>query len=147
MSKIFKGETVNNEPAANWPAIQAECAKYHQFSIEVRNTNPKSRKQLGAHFGLALKTIIDELTNRGEDCSLIYNLPEPTGVKITSEMLHRFFDAMFPVKDEKGEPKTMRNFTTTETSLRFEQIRNWAAAQWQIRIPEPDPEYFKKEKV
>ena len=36
---IFHGETINNEPAANWPVIQAECARHQKFTVEVTAFN------------------------------------------------------------------------------------------------------------
>jgi len=33
---LFHGDTIDKEPAANWPVIQKECAKYPKFTIEVK---------------------------------------------------------------------------------------------------------------
>ncbi|MCK5127223.1 MAG: hypothetical protein KAR42_13295 [candidate division Zixibacteria bacterium] len=32
----FRGRTIDNQPAANWPAIHRACAKHDQFIVEVR---------------------------------------------------------------------------------------------------------------
>lgn len=38
---IFKGKTINDQPAANWPAIHKQAAKYSEFIIEVRQYDPE----------------------------------------------------------------------------------------------------------
>ena len=36
MGKLFKGQRIDDQPAANWLAIQAECARHERFVVEVR---------------------------------------------------------------------------------------------------------------
>lgn len=144
---IYKGMTIQGKPAANWPGIQQECAKYGQFSVEVRNANPKSRKQLGDYWGHITKQIIDELTEMGHGCELLYKNMDSTGVKITPDMLKLYFYAMFPVLKEDGSRKTMRDFTTTDMVQFSENIRNFCAGQWGIAIMPPDKDWRKNAKL
>ena len=104
----------------------------------TKQTRPKSQQQLGAHFGLALQRIIEAFNDMGWDSSMILNLPKPTGTGTTKGMLQEFFYALFPVFDEGGKRKTMRDFSTAEESKFYEQINSFASSQWGIYIPDPN---------
>jgi hypothetical protein len=108
-----------------------------------KQTLPKTHQQCKAHFGLALAMIVESFNDNGWDCSMLMNLPEPTGVGINKDMLQQFFYALFPVFDE-GKQVTLSKMNTAQASQFFDQIRNFAASQWQIAIPEPDSRWREK---
>ena len=153
MSKVFKGHTIiqgkdrqpviDGSPMSLADRMVDECAKYERFSIEIKNTNPKTAKQCRTHWGLAIATIIAGFNDSGEDCSRLFNLPKPSGVAVTGDMLQQYFYALFPVLRD-GKRITMSKMTTTEESKFYEQINAWASSQWNIYIPEPDPKWFEK---
>jgi hypothetical protein len=101
-----------------------------------KQTLPKTYQQCKTHFGLALAMIVESFNDNGWDCSMLMNLPNPTGVGINKDMLQVFFYALFPVFNE-GRQTTLSKMSTAEASKFFDQIRNFAASQWQIAIPEP----------
>jgi hypothetical protein len=103
---------------------------------------PKTHQQCKAHFGLALATIVTEFDDNGWDASMLLNLPTPTGVGITKDMLQVFFYALFPVFNE-GKQVTLSKMNTAQASKFFDNIRNFASSQWQIVIPEPNSEWRK----
>ena len=107
----------------------------------------KSWSQVKNHFGNALLKIVETFDDNGWDASMLYRLEKPTGVPVNSVMLQQFFYALFPSQNEEGKLITMSSddFTTVHCSEFFENIRNYAASQWSIPIPDPDPEWFKKE--
>lgn len=90
------------------------------------------------HFGLALTTIVEEFNSRGWDCSMLLNLPDPTGVGVDKDMLQVFFYALFPTLNDKGERITLSKMNTKQESAFYDKIVSFASSQWQIYIPEPD---------
>lgn len=114
--------------------------------ILKKEVKKRSYEQLKAHFGLALQTIVDEFEERGWDSSFIYNMEKPTGVPVNKAMLQQYFYALYPTTNEKGEYITLSNddFTTVKEMEFFDAIRNHAASQWSIHIPDPDPLYKEK---
>ena len=109
----------------------------------AKQTLPKTHQQCKAHFGLALAMIVESFNDNGWDASMLLNLPEPTGIGITKDMLQVFFYALFPVFNE-GRQTTLSKMNTAEASKFFDQIRNFASSQWQIAIPEPDKNWADK---
>ena len=103
----------------------------------------KTLEQVKTHWGLVVSTILLEFDNYGWDCSILYNLPKPTGVPVNRDMLHQFFYALFPTYGESGKLITMSSeeWTTEHSSRLFENVRNFSASQWSIYIPDPDPNW------
>lgn len=108
--------------------------------------SPKSQKQLGAWWGLFCKVVLAEFDDRGWDTSYIFKLDKPTGIGISSELLKEFLYAMCPSYNDLGERITMRGMDTLQMAGFFEQCRNFAASQWSINVPEPDPNWKNKDK-
>lgn len=102
----------------------------------------KSWEQVKCHWGLVISTILSEFDSNGWDCSILYNLPKPTGVPVNRDMLHQFFYALFPTYVD-GRLITMSDdeWTTVHSSNFFENVRNFAASQWSIYIPDPNPNW------
>lgn len=113
--------------------------------VEILKKEVKQRtyEQLKAHFGLALQTIVDIFDERGWDSSFIYNMEKPTGVPINKAMLQQYFYALYPTYNNKNELITLshEDFTTVKEMELFDAIRNHAASQWSIYIPDPDPNW------
>jgi len=100
---------------------------------------PKTKHQLGAHFGLALAIIIAEFDDRGYDTSFLYRIDKPTGIRIDKDLLKDYFYSVCPIF-EAGQRITLSKATSEQASKHFNDVRNWASSQWQIVIPEPDKE-------
>jgi hypothetical protein len=104
-------------------------------------TKPKTWKQCKALFGLAFNMIVGIFDDRGWDSSMIYNLDTPTGVPINSDMLLGYFYSLFPTYRGDERITLSKPMTTKETATFYENIGNWAASQWSIVIPDPDPNW------
>ena len=104
---------------------------------------PKTLKQTKIIFGLAFMTICQEFDDRGWDCSIVYQIPKPTGVPVTADILKGFFYAVFPTYE--GERLiTLSDMDTKQAATLYENISNWSSSQWSIYIPEPDPDWRNK---
>lgn len=103
----------------------------------------KTHKQCKAIFGLAFAVIVKIFEDNGWDSSIIYNIDIPTGVPVNSDMLIDFFYSLHPTyQDDKRI--TLSKMTTVEAADFYEKISNYAASQWSIVIPDPDPEWKTK---
>jgi Sec7-like guanine-nucleotide exchange factor len=103
----------------------------------------KTQEQLGAIFGLAFKQIVESFECYGWDSSILLRIERTTGVSINEDMLKQYFYSLYPTyQDDKliGLSK----MTAGQAALFFDRIRNHAASQWSIVIPDPDPEWRKK---
>ncbi len=101
----------------------------------------KTWGQCKMHFGLALTAIVDEFDSRGWDCSMLLNLPEPTGIGVDKDMLQIFFYALFPTLNDEGSRITLRKMDTEQESAFYDKIVCFASSQWQIYVPEPNPNW------
>lgn len=101
----------------------------------------KSWEQVKTHFGLAVTTILRDFSDRGWDTSCLLNMPKPTGIEVSVGLLQEFLYAVCPIHNDTGERVTLSKMTTVQASQFFEDIRNYAASQWSIYIPDPDPNY------
>lgn len=99
----------------------------------------KTWKQCKTVFGLAFMMIVNEFEVRGWDCSMLLNLPEPTGVSIDKDMLLMFFYALFPVYEDDRRI-TLSKMNTVQAADFYNKIQDWSASQWSIIIPDPRPE-------
>jgi len=104
----------------------------------------KSHDQVEMIWGLLMGKAVIELDDRGYDTSFLYNLPDPTGIKIEEEDLCRFFYQVCPIYNEDGQRITLSKTDTKQASDFFEKVRSWMASQWQIDIPDPDPNWKAK---
>ena len=89
--------------------------------------------------------LVQVFDDRGWDSSYLFRLSKPTGVPCNLTMFQQFFYAQYPTSDENGKIITMSDFTTEDESVFFEAIRNHAASQWSIVIPDPDPKWKEKD--
>lgn len=114
------------------------CRVIESLTVERK---PKSYQQVKTHWGLVITTILMEFSDRGWDSSTLLNLPVPTGIEVTKGMLQEYLYAACPVHNEEGQRVTLSKMNTLEASQFFEMVRNFAASQWSIYIPEPDPNW------
>lgn len=105
--------------------------------------SPKTNKQLGAHFGLMLAATVLELHDRGEDTSLLLRIDRPTGVPITKDRLKDYLYSVCPIYRD-GKIISLSDATIDETSKHFNECRNYIASQWNIHIPDPNPDWRNK---
>jgi len=98
----------------------------------------KTDKQLGAWFGLLISMVLREFDERGWDMQVIFK-NVPAGLRMTPDAMYQFLCGMF------GEGKTLSQMDTIEASRLFEESRKWIASQWQIYVPDPDPNWREKQ--
>ena len=103
-----------------------------------KDTKPKTHAQVKTIFGLAIAQIISDFEHRGWDSSMLLNMPKPTGIGISKGLLKEFLYAVCPIYDENDKPITLSKSDTAQASKFFDDIRNYAASQWSIYIPEPN---------
>lgn len=111
----------------------------------VRDTKPKTYAQVKTIFGLAIAQIIAAFDDRGWDSSMLLNMPQPTGVAVSQGLLKEFLYAVCPIYDDNDKLITLSKSDTRQASFFFDDIRNYAASQWNIYIAEPNPNW-KEEK-
>jgi hypothetical protein len=111
-----------------------------------RITQSKTHQQVKTIFGLAMATIKQEFDDRGWGTDMLLNLPEPTGIGVSVNLLKEYFYAVCPIYNEEGQRISLshKDCSTIVASGFFDEIRNWSASQWSIYIPEPDPDWNKE---
>lgn len=113
----------------------------------TKTTVNKTHAQIKAIFGLAISFVIERFEEWGWDSSVILGGDIPTGVPVSKVLLKEYFYVMCPICDSDGNRITLsnKNVGIEEANKFFEEIRNLSAAKWQIVIPDPDPEWKKKQ--
>jgi hypothetical protein len=104
----------------------------------TRILQDKSQAQLGAHFGLMFRIILDEFESRGWDLQMLFK-NVPPGLPVTKDHLKEYLYAVAGNVGDDGERKRISVMNTAEMSRHFELSRDYVAAHWYIQIPEPDP--------
>ena len=97
---------------------------------------PKTSKQLKTHFGLAVAKIRKAMIAQG--ITVLGIVPNKT-------MIHEILSESCGGVGPLGEMKRLSNMKSDEAWQFFENIRDFAATQLHCVIPDPDPEWFKKE--
>ena len=132
-----------SEQRANWlKNLKEGTLICERISVERK---PKTWQQTKTHWGLAVSTILASFSDYGWDTSILLNLPKPTGVEVSSGLLQEYLYAACPTFNEAGERITLSKMDTKQASEFFDAVRNYAASQWSIYIPEPDPNWRDKE--
>jgi len=135
------------------PAIAEQARKYwasiKDGSMVIKSLKvprkPKSQQQLGAYWGLAMATAVEQLDDRGYDTSFLLNTPNPTGIAIDRNLLCEYFYNVCPMIDDgSGERITLSKADTKQAAKFFDDVRNFMASQWNIIIPEPDSNWKNK---
>ncbi len=104
-------------------------------------TKSKTHQQVKAYFGLALNVILSEFEDRGWDTSILLGQTVPTGVSVSKGLLKEYLYAACCPCDDDGNLITISSekMDTIRQAKLFEDVRNWAASQWHIQIPDPSP--------
>jgi hypothetical protein len=149
MPKKFRGQIVDGK--LNFPLMQDELRRQCLTSWEGKQIvetitiwRPgKSHQQVKAIFGLALSTIKHEFDDRGWDTSMLLRIDTPTGIEVSIEILKAYLYAACPIFDDHGDAITLsnKNCDTTRAAKFFTDITAFAASQWAIYIPDPDPNW------
>ena len=98
----------------------------------VRVGTPKTRKQLGVHFGLAVAIIRQAMIDKGWGICGI-----PPNQKMVHEILSKSCGGVGPL----GENVRLSEMTSDQCSRFFENIQDWSAKELGIVIPNPDPNW------
>jgi hypothetical protein len=104
----------------------------------------KTYQQVKAFWGMVITMTLAEFDDRGWDTSYLLNMDKPTGIAISKDLLKEYFYAVCPVFDENGKRITLSKMTIEQAMKQFEMVRNFAASQWSIYIPDPDPNWREK---
>ena len=103
----------------------------------VKQSSPRTNKQLAVIFGLVLARIKQAYDDSGWDTSYIFKIDHPTGVGVTVEQLKDYFYSLYPMTGETGRV-TLSNCSKEQASYFLEAVRNHVAP-WGIVIPDPSP--------
>jgi hypothetical protein len=98
----------------------------------------KTHKQCKTHFGLAVAIIREAMADKGWAIC---------GVTPNKEMIHEILLKSCGGVGPLGAMKRLSEMTTKEASQFFENIRDWAATQLGVYIPDPDINWKDKEKA
>ncbi|MFH0981910.1 MAG: hypothetical protein V2A79_10255 [Planctomycetota bacterium] len=110
-----------------------------------RVTHPKTAKQLATHFGLVIETVRRTFEERGWDLALIVPSQKiPPGLPVPAEVIQAILYATCNDVGDAGERKRLSKMNTIEGGRFFDKCRNYIAAAWNIRIPDPDPNWRMK---
>ena len=107
----------------------------------TRDTKPKTHAQVKTIFGLAIAQIVADFESRGWDSSMLLNLEKPTGVPVSAGLLKEFLYAVCPIYEDNDKLITLSKADTRQAAKFFDEIRNFAASQWSLYIPEPNPDW------
>ncbi len=100
-----------------------------------REGKSKSWSQVKTHFGLAVEMIRQKMIDLGWDIC---------GIAPNKDMIHDILKKACGGVGQLGEVVGLSEMSTVEASLFFENIRDWAATQLNLVIPDPDPNWNKK---
>ena len=120
---------------------------YRVVMTITRDTKPKTHAQVKTIFGLAIAQIVADFETRGWDSSMLLNMPKPTGVEVSKGLLKEFLYAVCPIYDDNDKLITLSKADTRQAAKFFDEIRNYAASQWSLYIPEPDPRWKEEKKT
>jgi hypothetical protein len=138
--RTFKGETIEKQPAADWPKIHTECAKYPRFAIEVRKYDEAaeiSLKQMAYFHGVIVPLFSKEFGDSPQywenklkiECGSKWFTPEP--IKIDGNVF-----VMIPSK---------KKLKVGDFNEWYQNISDFGLTVNCV-VPPPDPEWRLKEK-
>jgi len=90
----------------------------------------KSWSQVKAHWGLAIEMIRERMIELGWSLC---------GIAPNKDMIHDILTKACGGVGEMGEVIRLSEMTTTQAAAYFENVRDWAATQLNLVIPDPDP--------
>jgi hypothetical protein len=101
----------------------------------TRVGKPKTDKQLATHFALATAKVRQAMIDQGQSI---------LGVTPNKVMVHEMLSMSCGGVGPLGEMKRLSQMTSSEAHNFFENIRDWAAKNLHIVIPDPDPRWKEK---
>jgi len=110
----------------------------------VREVRDGTYKQLQTIFGLVINYIIVSFNDLGWDSSILLKTDLPTGVPVTKGLLKEYFYIVCPIEDEEGNRITLSKANIMQRMKFIDDMRNHAASQWGIDIPDPNPNWQQK---
>ncbi len=124
----FRGETIQSQPVADWPAIETLCVKYDRFVIEVRKYD--SAKEISLQQMKYLHAVVIPALADHVGCS-----------ELMAEIcLKKKCGEAFFIQKLDGEQiiisKTM--LTAKQTTIWLENIWDWMESI-NCPVPPPDP--------
>lgn len=97
---------------------------------------PKTNQQVKTHFGLVIGQIRERMADLGWDIC---------GVLPNKQMVHEILKKCCGGVGENGEVIGLSDMNIPQAMQFFDNCRTWASTQLAISIPDPDPEWYKKE--
>jgi len=124
------------EQARQYKALLASLeGKTTEMEIK-RASKPKSYEQVKTWWGLFAAIVKSEFDDRGWDTSYFFNLDQPTGIGISTDLLKEYMYAVCPVYSD-GKRTTISKMDMPQLHKFFNDCRDYAATQWGIVTPEP----------
>ena len=137
----FTGQTIDGEPAADWPQIQEACAKHKRFDITVEKHDPERSISLAQmrffHSKGGPLHILSEWNGDSQDCwqtrlklecGSQWFEPKPVIVGNTAY-------TMIPSKTKMS----VRDFNDW-----YENIKQHCEEKYNVMLPDPDPNWNTK---
>ena len=109
--------------------------------VLTRISPHKTYQQVKTIFGLVIARILDVFEDNGWDSSIILNTERPTGVPVSKELLKEYLYSVCPIYDRDGNRVTLSKATIEKAAQFIDEARSWAATQWGINVPDPDPNW------
>lgn len=109
----------------------------------VRETKEGTYQQIKTIFGLVIAMIVTGFNDLGWDSSYLLKTDLPTGVPITKGLLKEYFYIVCPIEDEEGNRITLSKANIMQRMKFIDDTRNFAASQWGMDIPDPNPNWDK----
>ena len=130
-----------SEQRRNW--LLSLTTKDRVTETLVVQKEGKSWNQVKMIFGLVLATIVRHFDEFGWDTSVLFKLPEPTGIPVDENNLREYLYAACPLYDEDGKAIRLSETTayTDNVAKWVDNIMVFAATQWHCYIPNPDPNW------
>lgn len=100
----------------------------------------KTWQQVKMHWGLVIGTIRREFEDRGMDLACFLRSDTiPEGQPVPDDVIQAVLYACCNDVADDGSRRTLSKMTTVEASRFFEKCRDYAAAAWNVQIPDPNP--------
>lgn len=148
---IYHGEILNHE--LNLSPIQSKLRQQWLNSMKdgvrvkevlTKEGTAKTVQQIRTIFGMVIALIIEGFNDLGWDSSYLLNTKLPTGIPVTKGLLKEYFYVVCPIEDDEGNRITLSGANITQAMKFIDDTRRWAASQWGMNIPDPDPNWQSK---
>uniref|UniRef100_A0A6H2A3D8 Uncharacterized protein n=1 Tax=viral metagenome TaxID=1070528 RepID=A0A6H2A3D8_9ZZZZ len=103
----------------------------------------KTWKQVKIIWGLALTTIEQHFKDNAWDTSYLLRIDKPTGNPCSKEQIYDYLLEVCPVYED-GKRIGLSKMSIEQAGQWYNAVSNFAASEWYVNIPDPDPDWFKK---